>query len=321
MSEPDDAQAAIRGQAAEWHARIESAEMDWEAFAAWLDVDPRHRDAYDQVALLDAEIGANRTAIAAALPANDADLSPIGSSRSNRLRWWTGGGVAIAASLAVLVMPPFPFFTRQSPIIYRTGPAETRTIALNDGSRIVVDRDSQLALNDRGSEIELTSGSAYFDIRHDPARTMVIRAGDYEVRDIGTRFDLARTSDHLAVAVAEGQVLVTPKDGQGMVLLAGKRIDIVGDQGDAVVRSIAKDGVGSWREGRLVYDNSPLALVALDLARYSGRAVSVDPSVADLRMSGVLRIGDGSKLVDQVEALLPIRAVIQGSHIRLVRAR
>ena len=74
------------------------------------------------------------------------------------------------------------------------------------------------------------------------------------------------------------------------------------------------------KDGRLVYDNSPLALVAVDLARYSGRSVTVDPSAADLRMSGVLSIGDGSKLIGQVQALLPVRADIQGSRIRLVRA-
>jgi transmembrane sensor len=167
----------------------------------------------------------------------------------------------------------------------------------------------------------MAAGGAYFDIRHDPDRTMVIRAGDYEVRDIGTRFDIVRTPDHLSVAVAQGQVRVAPQEGQGLVLIAGKRVDIAAAGGEAVVRPATADSVASWRGGRLVYDNSPLALVAVDLARYSGRSVTVDPSVADLRMSGVLSIGDGSKLIDQVEALLPVRADIEGSRIRLVRAR
>jgi transmembrane sensor len=100
MSRPDDAQATIRDEASAWHARIESADMDWDGFAAWLDRDPRHRDSYDEIALIDAEIEANRAAIAAALPANDSVPSP---SRSRG--WWAGGGLAIAASLAVLAVP------------------------------------------------------------------------------------------------------------------------------------------------------------------------------------------------------------------------
>lgn len=326
MTQPETGRGEILEKAAEWHARIDSTDMDWEAFGVWLDADPAHRAAYDDIALLDVAIGENRAVLLAALPANgngpqhDAmSLQVVGNRRTRR--WWAAGGLAVAASLAVLITPQIPFFATEALVAYRTGPGETRTIALKDGSHIVIDRNSELALRDGDSPmIEMKGGSAYFDIRHNPDRAMVIRAGDYEVRDIGTRFDVVKTRDHLAVAVAEGQVTVAPTGGRGIVLTAGHRVDVGGGEGEAAVRNLDAATIGSWQDGRLVYNDTPLALVAVDLSRYAGRTVSVDPSVADMRVSGVLTIGDGKRLVGQIEALLPIKAATKDNNIRLVRA-
>lgn len=320
MTHPDESRGRTDAEAAEWHARIESPEMDWEAFGHWLDADPTHRAAYDAVAILDAEIGESREAIAAALPANDDSAQLRPAPRISR-RWWAGGGMAIAASLAVLIMPQMPF-SGAAPVVYRTGPTEIRTVAMKDGSRITVDRNSELALNEGASpRIEMKSGSAWFDIRHDPNRTMVIAAGDYEVRDIGTQFDLVRTADHLSVAVAEGRVTVGPRDGHGTTVEAGQRIDIASGDDQATLRPSNSQSMGSWRDDRLVYDNTPLSLVAADLTRYAGKPVTVDPAIADLRLSGVLTIGDGSRLVGQIEALLPVKAKVEANRIILARAR
>lgn len=323
MTQPGEEQGLIRERAAEWHARIDSDSMDWEAFGAWLDADPSHRIAYDAVALLDAEIATEREAILAMLPANDEVGEPVEATAPTRRRagWWASGGLAIAAGLAVLVVPQFRPSQADTPVIYRTGPGETRAIALQDGSRIVIDRNSELALRDGAApEIDMKSGGAFFDIRHDPARTMVIHAGDYEVRDIGTRFDVARTPDHLSVAVAQGHVTVGAPGAEGLKLAGGQRVDIAGSRGEATIRRQDADDVASWRDGRLVYDNTPLSLVAVDLSRYAGRAVSVDPAVAGLRVSGVLTIGDGSRLVGQIEELLPVKAAVEDHRIHLSRA-
>lgn len=321
MTYPDERRERIVAEAAEWHARLDSPEMDWEAFGVWLDADPAHRAAYDDVAILDAEIDERREAIGAMLPANDDVVSQTLPGRTSR-RWWTGGGLALTAALAVLLLPITSIFNSAAPVIYRTGPTEIRTVALKDGSRIVVDRNSELALNDGAApRIDMKAGSAWFDIRHDPDRAMVIAAGDYEVRDIGTRFDVVRSNGHLSVAVADGRVSVGPRGGAATTVEAGHRLDIAERDDQAVMRAADARTMGSWRGDRLVYDNTPLSLVALDLTRYVGRPVTVDPAIADLRLSGVLTIGDGSRLVGQIEALLPIRAKVEANRIYLARGR
>jgi len=324
MTRPE--QDRIWEEAADWHARLDSPEMDWDAFGDWLDADPVHRTAYDEIALLDTEIGAHGPTIKQLLSANDDDRpAAITSARHigrPQRRWWWGGGLAIAASMVALLTPQLPFFAGTTPVGYRTGPGETRVIALRDGSQVTLDRNSELALNDGPApRIDMKYGSAWFDVRHDPERAMVVSAGGYEVTDIGTKFEMTRSADHLAVSVAEGRVSVAPEGSDGTPVLAGQRFDVAPRTAQASLRTVDPDAMGSWRDGRLIYDNAPLSLVAVDLSRYAGRPVSVGSDIADMRLSGVLNIGDGSRLVGDIEALLPVEATIGKDRIRLHRAR
>ncbi|KEQ52880.1 FecR family protein [Sphingobium chlorophenolicum] len=317
MTHAEQQQGRIDTAAADWHAQLESPDMDWEAFGAWLDADPAHRVAYDAIALLDAEIEGRRDAITASLPANDVcdDQTTVGQRR----RWWIGGGIATAAAIAILLMPKMATVPTETMVAYSTGPAQTQMIDLKDGSHILLDRNSRLALSDSQSpRIEMQSGTAYFDVRHDPSRAFLVQAGGYEIRDIGTKFDLAMTPQRLGVAVSEGKLMVAPKDGAGTLIVAGERIDVAAQTGEAQVSRIAAASVGSWRKGQLIYQATPLGLVANDLTRYVGRPVTADPSIGDLRVSGVLAISDGAGLIQQIEALLPVKAVETGGSIHLV---
>jgi transmembrane sensor len=319
MTMPTDEAGDIAMQAASWHARLDAPDMDWDAFGAWLDADPAHRETYDAIALLDAAIDDHRETIAAALPANDIDDDR--PAATPRRRWWIGGGMAATAAIAAMIAPQMMTATAETMVAYRTGPTETRTIDLKDGSHILLDRNSRLALADGASpRVEMQGGAAYFDVRHDPSRAFQIEAGDYEVRDIGTKFDLVMAPQRLGVAVSEGKLTVAPRSGEGTAIVAGQRIDVATATGEARVAPVATASVGSWRHGQLVYQDTPLTLVAVDLSRYVGGPVVADPAIGDLRLSGVLAISDGAGLIQQIEALLPVKAVAANGTVRLVRS-
>lgn len=317
MTTSADDESDIVMEAAYWHARLDAPDMDWDAFAAWFDADPAHREAYEAVALLDADIDDWRDGIMAALPAND--VEPDWQPDTPRRRWWIIGGTAVAAAIALMLMPRWATVEPDAMIAYRTGPMETRAIVLKDGSHILLDRNSRLALADgRSPRVEMQAGAAYFDIRHDPSRSLVISASNYEVRDIGTAFDVAVAPQRLSVAVSEGRLTVGPSDGKGTTIVAGQRIDVSAATGQASVKPVKSADVGAWRGGQLVYQDTPLALVAMDVSRYVGRPVEVDPEIGNIRVSGVFAIGDGTGLIRQIEALLPVRALEAHGALRLV---
>ena len=213
MTDIDD--TAIESAAA-WHARLDSPDMDWAAFGTWLDAAPDHRRAYDAIALLDAEIGDAAPALAALLPANDdqptESSSATTTSRAKRWRWATfGASGALAAGLAFMMVAPS---TDGGPQIYTTGRSETRAVTLADGSRMRIDRGSSLSVTGGGTPvIDIAQGAASFAVRHDPARTLMVRAGGFVIRDVGTRFDVVSTPGRVSVTVAEGAVSVSPVEG------------------------------------------------------------------------------------------------------------
>jgi transmembrane sensor len=67
------------------------------------------------------------------------------------------------------------------------------------------------------------------------------------------------------------------------------------DRSSAAVQlvSVEPRRIATWRNGKLQFDEVPLALVARDISRYSGRKVTVDRAIAGQPFSGVIAIDQG----------------------------
>jgi len=309
----DNRENEIVDGAVRWQQAIVRDDMDWNGFTAWLEADPRHRAAFDDLALIDAAIDRHRPAIRAILPADDGAEPQIGRRGTGR-RWFIGGGIAAAIALAVgtpLLYAPGPDAT-----LYASRAGETRTIALTDGSQLALSADSAVSVSASQRQIEVTRGAAYFDVPHDPARQLAVTVGDYRITDIGTRFAVDTDGARVSIAVAEGKVAVTPPNGSAVALAAGQRLDATGDSPPEVT-PIAPAAVASWRQGRLVYDNTPLTAVTHDISRYTGSRVDLAPGLDNRRFSGVLVIGDGSHLVSDLAAVAGLAVERDGARIVL----
>ncbi len=304
-------------EACAWSVRLASDDADWAAFTAWLEADPANAAAYDQVALLEADLNDSLPDVRRLLPANDAEPAAP-------RRWFAlGGGIAAALVAALIAVPMLQGGGATPGVSYVTGATGGRSVSLADGSTVRLDARTTVRVSGGPSpRIELASGAAYFDVRHDPARQLTVSAGGYEIRDVGTKFDVTRANDGVSVSVAEGEVSVA---GNGIAgpepVRAGERLDLNPASAMILRSAVAPDSVAAWRSGRLSYQDARLSLVAADVSRYAGRRVVADPQVAGLRFSGVVEIGDGSRLVERLEQFLPVDAVQSGGETRLVPRR
>lgn len=296
----------IIDQAIAWQRAQDDADFDWDGFTLWLEADPAHRGAFDQIALLDAAIAEHRPVLAALVPPVAPPVTDYRTEMPRRRGVWMGGGIAAAVALAVgiAVYPP------EAPPVadYRTGPGQSRTVLLKDGSRIALAASSHLRVEGAAQDRLALEGGATFDIPHRPGRTMTIQAGGQQISDIGTRFDILADAGTIRVAVADGVVAVAPAEGGNAVKLSAGRqlvVNRVTHQGD--MSAVAPGTVGSWQKGRLVYEGVPLSLVASDISRYAGEPVRAGAEVAGRRFSGVLNVGDGSGLVGEVAQIMDLR--------------
>lgn len=294
----------IYEEAAGWLARERGDAMDWAGFTAWLEADPRHRGAYDELAVIDAALGDHSDALSSMLP------TPLPDAANDRapVRWgrWAGlGSGALAAALAMMVI--LQPVDRQPPVRdYQSAAGETVSVALDDGSSVVLAPASHLTVQGQRLALE---GTGYFDIKHKAGRTLAIQAGDFLVTDIGTRFVVGNEADGVSVAVAQGSLSVTSgRLAKPIALNAGRGLHADRASGTVRLTNVDPQQVASWRSGKLQFDQAPLALVARDISRYSGQLVTVDPAIADQPFSGVLAIDEGGSPARTLAQILSLDA-------------
>jgi len=193
-----------------------------------------------------------------------------------------------------------------------TGVGEQRSQELPDGSIValnVVTR-ARYDLNDRERVVNLKEGEATFVVRKDPERPFLVRAGGYEVRAIGTAFNVRNRDRSLDVAVKEGVVEVRRLAGgaKPVLLRAGQRFHVQDTTEHtlkhAKISNISPTSVDEWRQRVLTYEDAPVDQVVRDLNRFYERPVSADPSLGRRHVTLRLVIDDRADTVQRLAVLL-----------------
>ena len=297
MSRNEQQQAAI-----DWVIRQKAADFaGWEAFADWLAADPAHAEAYHLAQSIDEDLAQLPRE---AIPEVPAAMAP--PRRFSRRGIWLSG--AVAAGVAGF----FAFTQLSQPGSYRveTAMGEQRDIVLADGSRIALNGGTVLLLN-RNDERRATleHGQATFIVVHREEAPFRVSVGGARLANIGTTFDVIRDEGHTVVSVSEGAVAYNP--GTDNVRIdAGKRLAITDETGKVLLMSVDPESVGAWRDGQLVYDGAPLALVLEEVERTTGHRIRATPQAAGIRFRGALQTGgDEARLAADLAALSGTQAV------------
>lgn len=274
-------------QAMDWLLRCHQAPHDHRLSQGrdlWLTQAPDHARAYaraERVWRLAGELGP------ALAPVTAQPVPRPAKPRRRRLAAVTA--LAMAAALAaVVVAGPHARWWHDA----HTGKAETRRLALADGSVVELAAESavDITLDGQRRQVSLAAGRAFFQVAPDPAHPFVVTAGSATITVTGTAFDLRRTGNGAAVEVESGSVLVAvDQDGrhQQARLERGGRAQSAAD-GSLRVDKVAPSQVGLWRSGRLVVDGIPLEQMVEELRpHYPGLIVLRDPELARRQVTGV----------------------------------
>ncbi|MDG2527219.1 FecR family protein [Caulobacter endophyticus] len=211
----------------------------------------------------------------------------------SRRAWITGG--AIAAGLAaggVLVW-------RGQPVVYETAVGERRTLALPDGSRVTLNTATRLSARFGGGrrQIVLERGEAFFDVAHDQGAPFDVLSDGARVRVTGTRFNVYRQAGFTEVVLLQGGVEVGPANGPQAYpatrLRAGQSVRVSPEgQTDPVVAAQA-GRIDDWRQGRVSFNRTPLAVACAEMNRYSRTPLHIrTPALESLEIDGVFEAGD-----------------------------
>ena len=332
---PPTVDPAMRSEAVDWLARLEQAPHDAALRAEiedWLAQDLAHRLAYDEAASL-----WNQAPAAEAAPAPTSSDGLAGGLPNGPVLWDrtqvrpTRCGIIVAAGfalIAAIAFAAFPTVQLWTMADHRTG-AELREIALDDGSRITLDRRTAIAVSSTATPhmVDLLAGQAYFEIPLAPARPMVVTARGVTIAAPApgaseAAFDVAASDDGVAVAVRSGAVSVgTTSLGAITDVTAGLQAKL--PRGRApVLEPISPDAVAAWRTQRLAFDGTTLREAVQEIARsLDTLVVFTDERIADQRVTSSVDLSRPDEALRTVVQLAGGQVAMFTSYLTVIASR
>jgi transmembrane sensor len=196
-----------------------------------------------------------------------------------------------------------------APRMLATGIGVRDSLHLPDGTRVVLGPQSSIKVASgydvSSREVEIR-GVAYFDVVHNAARPFTVNASNGTIKDVGTKFAVRTDSpDGVGVVVTEGSVSLAPVQGAAhpVVLKAGDRGSLNSSGRIVTHRGAANDDDMAWLSGRIVFRETPLSEVAVELHRWYGIDLQLsDPSLASRHLTATFS-GEPADRVLQVISL------------------
>lgn len=287
-------------QAALWAARLEGSVLsasDRQALDTWLEADPTHRALLSSYCQFSADLEQQLPLLAGIRDELAESQTVARASRS--LPWlsgplWAGMALtAIAVIAAVFLWSPRPqnqFQNLATPVAHR------ETVTLIDGTRIELNARTTLVaeITATSRRVRLADGEAFFTVAKDPQRPFFVETAAGTVRVTGTQFNVrTESASGLEVTVEEGTVQVRTGRQPVHELAKGDRL-IRKSEDVAVVRLAPRElqDFLAWRQGMIVFVDTPLREALARFARYQGRNLVATDTAAVRTVGGTHRIDD-----------------------------
>lgn len=265
---------------------------DQARFSRWLHADPAHAQAYARAQVLWELSEEPATTLAGEdAGALDALLRKMDAPPPQRLPGW-GAALAMAACLLLMVSVAMGWnpqrWAEDLNADYVSAPGQVRTLILADGSQVMMDADSAIAVHFHDGErhVELRRGAAFFQVIHN-GEPFVVDGGRGETRVLGTQFEVRLQPAGAQVTVLSGRVGVkADADAPQLILTAGQQARYDRER-TTDPQPVDTEGQLAWRQGWLNYSRTPLANVINDLNRYyPGRIILLNDELAAKTVSG-----------------------------------
>lgn len=300
-------------QASGWLAQMHSGgltEAGQGELTEWRNADPSHEQAFQQVqaAWTGLEGLRGRTIPGSTpLPNEKNQHQPSRKTVSLPKRQPQNRIIAIACSLllaASLILLNLPLSWQAD---YLTGKGEQRTVTLADGSQVMLNTDTALAIHFGKNlrRVELLAGEAFFEVAKGKPQAFAVTVSGNEVRAVGTAFNVRRDPDQTEVQLVEGIVDLSDSHHLKPTRLKAGQTAWMSDEGIATQAGLPGD-MAVWREGYLQFDGVPLKDAIAQINRYrNGWIVLLNDQFANKRVSGLFRLNALDQAVDSLKAAVP----------------
>ena len=160
----------------------------------------------------------------------------------------------------------------------RTNPGVVSTFELPDGSKVWLNAGSSLKYPENFWPefrlVELT-GQGYFEVTKNPEKPFIVKVDPvYSVEVLGTRFDVSAYNDDdvVSTTLVEGSVKLNIAQAGGkivhQILKPDEKADFTRVGGKLSITSVNADNKVAWRNGEIIFKNTPMGQVLKTLRRH-----------------------------------------------------
>ncbi len=314
----------ITDEALEWYTRLQDGPLDaatHEEFEQWRCSDSRCEETFarlermhDLPSLRRAAEHDARTSRGVGNAADVMAATPPARAGVLGLRMRVGLAAAVALVFLAIGILQGPDLWLRWQADYMTAVGERQSIRLQDGSAMILNTASAVALDfeDDHRRVRLLKGEAYFDVRRDDARPFVVTAGFSETMNLGTAFVVRRGKTEDSIVLEEGSVSVSRMAAEvdRATLNPGQMI-VARDNALSPVRRADLGRALAWLGGRVIFRDQSFDAALATLRRYYDRRVIVMND--RLRHVSV----SGNYNVDEPEAA--IRTLAEAAGVAVIR--
>ncbi|AUT48162.1 FecR family protein [Achromobacter sp. AONIH1] len=236
---------------------------------------------------------------------------PVARAWGRRAFLGTALGGTAAAAIAAVVAPPFGLWRSfdEWDADYRTDTGGRRQFGLDRQVQVDMNTQTSIALRPDVAGalgMELITGEAAFEALA-PDRKVTVLAGAGKASASQAKFELRRTGSSVCLTCVGGEVALSHAGGE-LVLAPRQQVSYDREQVGAI-QTIDPDETSAWRQGALVFRQTPLPAVVAEINRYRrGHVVLLDGKRGASAMSGRFEIRDMEKVLVQIERAFGLNA-------------
>ncbi|MCS4238007.1 transmembrane sensor [Myroides gitamensis] len=173
--------------------------------------------------------------------------------------------------------------------IYTNLPGVRKQVTLEDGSVVVLNGQARLQYTQNDSmRLAWLEGEAFFDVVKNVNKKFLVKHEDLEIEVVGTQFSVNTLGQEKRVALLSGKVLAKLGNGEQLYLKPNEQLVWNTSLGEVKRFKTNAEQQMSWRNEKLIFDNTPLAQALTQINQFYGVTFVIqDPVFAQKRITGV----------------------------------
>ncbi len=206
---------------------------------------------------------------------------------------------AVVAAVVILAVASYSalnniFFDSDRNVVYSevyVPAAKQSRITLSDGTVVWVNSETKIKYSNRFNSKDRNiylDGEAYFEVAHNEKIPFKVFSKGTEVKVTGTKFNVRAYSDENRVetVLVEGKVQLSQSDTKTHRMIELTPGDKAVYNTETEKFSITRDGIDAdvaWKEGKLIFRNTPLSEVCRKLEKWYDVEIILDDNTGSLK--------------------------------------